>query len=87
MTLEEETLILTMEECGELTQACSKVIRTNGKSEKHLQNLKEEIGDVMACIYLLEAQGFVEQKEIDERVKYKINKLKRWSTNDVCNKL
>ena len=27
----DELLVITMEECGELTQACSKVIRTAGR--------------------------------------------------------
>ena len=87
MTLEEENLIITMEECGELTQACSKVIRTEGMKEKYLQNLKDEVGDIMACISLLKAHGFVTEEEINERVSYKINKVRKWSTNDVCNKL
>ena len=33
MDKQTEALIITMEECGELTQACSKVIRTNQKEE------------------------------------------------------
>ena len=41
----EELLVITMEECGELIQACSKAIR----KEKYYDNNKlvEEVGEVM----------------------------------------
>ena len=35
-----ELMIITMEECGELTQACSKVLRTDFK-DYALQDLKQ----------------------------------------------
>ena len=37
MKKREEMLVITMEECGELIQACSKVIPTKGKT-KYLRN-------------------------------------------------
>ena len=37
-------MVITMEECGELIQACSKAIRCNDYNN---DTLKEEIGDVM----------------------------------------
>ena len=42
-----------MEECGELTQACSKVIRHGVKTEKYHQSLLEEIADVQAMLYII----------------------------------
>ena len=51
----EELLVITMEECGELTQACSKMIRTQGRDEKYRKKLIEEIGDVALMIELLKA--------------------------------
>ena len=38
MKKREEMLVITMEECGELIQACSKMIRSKGKT-KYLRNL------------------------------------------------
>ena len=43
-----ELMIITMEECGELTQACSKVLRTDFKDHA-LQDLKQEVADVV-CV-------------------------------------
>ena len=54
MTLN-KTLIVMMEECGELTRACSKVIRhgTDAKP-KYRDNLLEEIADVQAMLQLVQ---------------------------------
>ena len=71
-------LILTMEECGELTQACSKVIRRSG-DEKSIQGLIEEAGDVLCMIDLLINLGLLRRIDLDEQKKYKKLKLKSWS--------
>ena len=65
--------VKTMEECGELIQACAKVLK-HGDVEKH--NLSEECGDVMAQIMLLVESGIVSepvmsQKFIDSKRKYR----------------
>ena len=39
-------LILTMEECGELIRACSKILRHGTDDSKYIDNLIEEMGDV-----------------------------------------
>ena len=44
---EQQLFVITMEECGELAQVCSKALR---KRTTDLQNLKDEIGDVYAMI-------------------------------------
>jgi len=77
-----EVLIITMEECGELVQACSKVMRSNGK-EKYLTNLKEEIGDVYLMLELLKQHGYVSDEDINQRQQLKRKKLKKWSNLDV----
>jgi len=41
-------LVICMEECGELVQACSKVIRHGTSEKKYLDNLISEMGDVIA---------------------------------------
>ena len=78
MKKKEEMLVITMEECGELIQACSKIIRSNGK-KKYLSNLQDEIGDVMCMIEILRDGGLVSDKQIADRIKVKKEKLMKWS--------
>lgn len=73
----QELLTITMEECGELIQACSKAIRCDDYHDN--EKLIEEIGDVMCMIELLQQYDLVSYQEIDERVIEKRNKLKKWS--------
>ena len=73
----QELLTITMEECGELIQACSKAIRCDDYHDN--EKLIEEIGDVMCMIELLQEYDLVSYQEIDERVIEKRNKLKKWS--------
>ena len=71
-----ELMVITMEECGELIQACSKAIRCN---DYHNDSLKEEIGDVMCMIELIKSNGLVTQREIDNQIQTKRMKLMKWS--------
>jgi NTP pyrophosphatase (non-canonical NTP hydrolase) len=75
----EEMLVITMEECGELTQACSKYIRSKGRA-KYRQNLRDEIGDVMTMIEILKMAGLVTDEQIQTRMEDKKKKLKKWSS-------
>jgi len=79
MEKREEMLVITSEECGELIQACSKVIRSNSET-KYLKNLQDEVGDVVCMIELLIASDLVTEEQIDNRVKEKKQKLKKWSS-------
>jgi len=72
-----QLMVITMEECGELVQACSKAIRRDNHRDNQL--LKEEIGDVYAMIQLLVKFDIVSWDELDERVKVKNKKLSKWS--------
>lgn len=78
MNREEELLVITMEECGELIQACSKVIRSKHQ-KKYLNNLKEEIGDVILMIHLLIQHGYVTEDFVEQRMVEKRKKLEKWS--------
>ena len=78
MKKREEALVITMEECGELVQACSKVIRTK-EDTKYMRKLQDEIGDVMTIIEILKMSGFVTDKQIEDRMKEKKKKLMKWS--------
>ena len=71
-----QLMVITMEECGELIQECSKSMRRNDKNHKPL---KDEIGDVYCMIELCKEYGIVTQEMLQERLRYKKNKLKTWS--------
>ena len=74
----QELLIITMEECGELIQECSKSIR-----KEHYYNnkeLTEEIGDVLCMIELLKSNELVNEHELNRRITLKKLKLKKWSS-------
>ena len=73
----QELLTITMEECGELIQACRKAIRCDDYHDN--EKLIEEIGDVMCMVELLQQYDLVSYQEIDERVIEKRNKLRKWS--------
>ena len=74
----QELLTITMEECGELIQACSKAIRC----DKYYNNEKliEEIGDVQCMIDLIRQYDLVSLTEINNQVNIKEKKLKKWSS-------
>ena len=84
-----ELLIITMEECGELTQACSKVLRKQDLEERKLKgkktldesmkDLAKEVADVQCMIELLQTEGLVDWADIRQGVEEKRTKLKKWS--------
>lgn len=78
MKKREEMLVITMEECGELIQACSKMIRSKGKT-KYLRNLQDEVGDVMTMIEIMKMSGLVTDDQIKDRMEVKKEKLMKWS--------
>ena len=73
----QELLTITMEECGELIQACSKAIRCNDYYDN--DKLLEEVGDVYCMIELMHEYDLISWGDIEERVKIKKEKLKKWS--------
>ena len=73
-----ELMIITMEECGELTQACSKVLRTDFKDHA-LQDLKQEVADVVCMIELMKKNGLVNDSDIVQGVQNKMEKLEIYS--------
>ena len=72
MTKKEEALVILMEECGELIQACSKMIRSGYKT-KYERNLQDAVGDVLTL------NGIVTDKQIEDRMNVKKSKLIKWS--------
>ena len=70
-------MVITMEECGELIEACSKAIRC--EEYKDNERLIEEIGDVWFMLSLIMERGLVKSEDIQDRINVKIKKLKKWS--------
>ena len=80
MNKKQELLTITMEECGELIQACSKLIRFEEDScPDDLSNLQDEIGDLICMIELIKQEGLVNEEKIRDRMEVKKEKLKKWS--------
>jgi len=74
----QELLTITMEECGELIQACSKAIRCDDYYDN--ESLIEELGDVNYMIELMHQYDLVSLKDLVDRGKIKEEKLKKWSS-------
>ena len=72
-----ELLVIKMEECGEMIEACSKAIR----EEEFVDNERmiEEVGDVLVMIDLIKKRGLLKSKDLESRMKVKKEKLKKWS--------
>ena len=66
-----------MEECGELTQACSKVLRHGTDDPKYINNLIEEMGDVQAMIRILEKSYGIDPADVENRVQYRLAKMSK----------
>ena len=69
----QELLTITMEECGELIQQCSKAIRSDDYHDN--KELITEIGDVQCMIDLLHEYDLVSYSEIEERTELKRKRL------------
>ena len=79
-----EILLITQEECAEVTQAISKVFRfgmdDEHNGETNREHLEEEIGDLMCMIDLLIDNGIVSESAVMTAKNEKLNKLLTWSS-------
>lgn len=55
-----------MEECGEVVRAASKVLK-RGRHGVEKQQLSEEIGDVIACIELLQQRNLIDNPSMKRK--------------------
>lgn len=81
--IDREILLITQEECAEVTQAISKVFRfgmdDEYKGQTNREHLEEEIGDLMCMIDLLIDSGIVSESAVMTAKNEKLNKLLTWS--------
>lgn len=79
----DEILLITQEECAEVTQAISKVFRFgmddayNGKTNR--ERLEEEVGDLLCMIELLVSSDMLDMVSVYKAKVAKLEKLKKWS--------
>ena len=77
-TLIAECLVITSEECAELTKVCMKILRFGIDDEKK-SDLISEIGDVQCMIDLLGDHLDISSDQILKASTTKREKLKKWS--------
>ncbi len=70
-------LVITMEECGELIRACSKVLRHGVDDPKYLENLQEEMADVKAMIMILSKTYDLDPSKTEDLVQKRLTKMSR----------
>ena len=79
----QQLMVISMEECSELTQSCSKIIRkfetVDEVTDKERAKLLEEAGDVYAMLQLMIRNKLFSYYELECRAKAKHSKLKLWS--------
>ena len=81
--IEKEIMLITQEECAEVTQAISKIFRFgllsqhNGRSNR--ERLAEEVGDLMCMIDLLIDTDMINEAEVMAAKNEKLLKLQQWS--------
>jgi NTP pyrophosphatase (non-canonical NTP hydrolase) len=80
----QQLMVITAEECGELTQRCSKIIRKYDSFEQieedQRNKLLDEVGDVYCMIDLMCEHGVLDWRHVYARSSYKKEKLRKWST-------
>jgi NTP pyrophosphatase (non-canonical NTP hydrolase) len=82
-----EILLITQEECAEVTQAISKVFRF-GLNERwpepidptNKERLEEEAGDLLCMIDIMVEHGIISDEKLNKARTSKREKLKMWSS-------
>jgi len=80
-----EILLITQEECAEVTQAISKIFRFGleathpDRTETNREHFAEELGDLLAMTDLLLKYNIVPLDQVIKAKEAKREKLKKWS--------
>jgi hypothetical protein len=83
----EETLVILQEECAEVIQSVSKILRFGFDSRYPTEDsastkecLTMEVGQVLCMINLLIDQNVIDEESMIAAMNYKQVKLKEWSS-------
>jgi len=76
MSEQEEILVILMEECSEVIQEASKLIRFDDTDKDRIE---KEIGDLICMIEILGQKGIIDANMLTEHMDAKRDKLKTWS--------
>jgi NTP pyrophosphatase (non-canonical NTP hydrolase) len=82
-----ETLTILSEECAEVVQANSKLIRFGPYDDENIKELEKELGDVMAVVMILDYYGYIKLDNIQKNIEPKLQKLKKYSKIKNLNKI
>ena len=84
--VDREVMLITQEECAEVTQAISKVFRFGFDSEydgrTNKDRLEEEIGDLMCMLQMMAERDLIDWTRVSLAAGAKKLKLKTWSNID-----
>ena len=81
MTAErDEILVVLMEECSEVIQEASKLIRFDDTDQDRIE---KEIGDLICMIEILGQKGIIDTSVLIDHMNAKRDKLKTWSNIDL----
>ena len=69
----QQLMVLTMEECGELIEACSKAIRCEDYVDN--ERMIEEVGDVLFMVDMIMDRGLISSDDISKRMVVKKEKI------------
>lgn len=76
LTDKNELLLVLMEECAEVQQEASKLMRFPNNSASKLE---KEIGDLLCMIDILHEWDYIRWSEVEKQAKRKREKLKQFS--------
>jgi hypothetical protein len=79
MNYNQELLVILMEECAEVQQEASKLIRFGSETWADVLNFEKEIGDLMCMVALCQEAGLIDEDAVIEAADAKREKLKKWS--------
>ena len=82
-----ETLVITQEECAEVIQSVSKILRFGFDSSYPFEDsattrecLEMEVGQLLCMIDILMEQGVLDASNVEQSKQHKRLKLKEWSS-------
>jgi NTP pyrophosphatase (non-canonical NTP hydrolase) len=74
----EKTLLILAEECAEVIQICSKILRFGLNDHYNRFRLEQELGDTLAMIKILVRQKIINKEGLQKSLNMKLEKLKTY---------